>query len=50
MVKVIDTLSGSPCYRCGDPIEGGWVLTEVREDDWQVICIKCDLIAESEGK
>jgi hypothetical protein len=46
MIEVIDTITGSPCYACGEPIGSGYALTEVRPDDWQVICVKCDLVTE----
>lgn len=46
MIQVIDTVTGSPCWFCGDPIGGGYALVEVTEDQWELACVKCDLVLE----
>lgn len=46
MIEVIDTITGSPCYLCGEPVGPGYVLTEVRPDQWEIICVTCDLVTE----
>ena len=46
MISYIDTLTGSPCPLCGEPIGSGFAVTERAEDDWIVICVDCDLVLE----
>jgi hypothetical protein len=46
MIDVIDTLTGTPCPLCGDPIGSGFAVTEVQPDEWLTICIDCDLALE----
>lgn len=51
MIEFLDTLTGSPCPWCGDPIGSGFAVHEVAPDVWVVICVDCDLVTEvSEGK
>lgn len=44
MIKSLDTLTGTPCPWCGEPIGPGFALTEMAPDEWVVICVACDLI------
>lgn len=46
MVKVIDTLTGSPCPLCDEPIGPGFALTEWAPGIWATICSDCDLVLE----
>lgn len=51
MIDYIDTLTGTPCPLCAEPITTGWATHEIRPDEWTVICEACDLTLElSEGK
>lgn len=51
MIQAYDGVIGSPCYICGERIGSGFELAEVREDQWEVICEACWLVAEiGEGK
>lgn len=51
MIDVIDSVTGSPCYLCGDPIGPGYALHEITEDQWELICVTCELVTEiGEGK
>ena len=46
MVNHIDTLTGSPCPLCEEPIGPGFALTEWAPNDWAAICVACDLTLE----
>lgn len=46
MIEVIDTITGSPCYLCGEPITSGYALHEVNPDQWEIICVRCELTTE----
>ncbi len=46
MIEVIDTITGTPCPWCGEPIGPGFAVTEVRPDQWVTICATCDLVTE----
>ena len=51
MIDAIDGVTGSPCYLCGDPIGSGYALHEIARDQWELICVKCELVTEiGEGK
>ena len=51
MIGVIDNVTGSPCFLCGDPIVGGYSLHEFAEDQWELVCVDCELTTEiGEGK
>jgi hypothetical protein len=47
VISVIDTLTGSPCPWCGQPIGPGFALHEVAPDKWETICVTCDLTTEA---
>lgn len=50
MIRCVDTISGSPCYLCGDPLETGhWVLWEFAVDQWELICVECSWLADETG-
>lgn len=46
MISVIDTLTGSPCPLCGEPIGPGFALTERAPNEWITVCVDCDLVLE----
>jgi hypothetical protein len=46
MIEFIDTLTGTPCPWCGEPIGPGFAVTEVQPDEWVTICTTCDLVTE----
>lgn len=47
MIGFIDGVTGSPCFLCKEPIQGGWALHEVVQDEqWEVICAPCELVTE----
>ena len=46
MITMIDGVTGSPCYLCGDPIGSGYALHEMAEGQWEVICVDCELATE----
>lgn len=52
MIGSINTVYGSPCFLCGEPITWAWTLHEVvRETQWEIICETCELATEiGEGK
>lgn len=51
MITVIDGITGSPCYLCGEPIGSGYALHEMAQDQWELICSLCELTTEiGEGK
>jgi len=45
---VMDTLTGSPCYFCGEPLASGeWHLVELPspvDTPWVTICRECWLV------
>ncbi len=49
MIGFIDTLTGSPCPWCGEPIGPGFSVQEMAPDDWVVICVDCELVTEVSG-
>ena len=51
MTEIMDQITGSPCYLCGDPIVNGWHLQEITQDQWEVVCVPCELVTGmDEGK
>ena len=51
MIGAVDGVTGSPCFLCGDPIGSGYALHEMATDQWELICVECELVAEiGEGK
>lgn len=51
MIDVIDGVTGSPCFLCGEPIGSGYALHEMAKDQWELICTTCELVTEiGEGK
>lgn len=51
MIEHIDTLTGTPCAFCRQPIGSGYALHEITPDEWVVICVDCELVTEvGEGK
>ncbi len=51
MIGFIDTLTGTPCPWCSEPIGPGFAVQEVKPDEWVTICVNCDLVTEaSAGK
>ena len=51
MIEVIDTLTGTPCAFCKEPLGWSWATHEVQPDEWVIICGDCELVTEiGEGK
>jgi len=45
-ISAMDSLTGSPCFLCGEPIGNAWALREVNYDQWEVVCVSCELVTE----
>lgn len=47
---MIRDMNGGRCFLCGDLFEDtdakGFVLSEMAEDQWETICVPCDLVCE----
>lgn len=46
MIGTADTLTGTPCPWCGQPIGMGFAIREVAPDEYVTICSDCDLVSE----